>query len=205
MDKSTRTALAMEASIPGAPARAGLLEGCRAGDRGSWHRLFRERADQIYRWEVLLGLSPADAEDAAQEVLAVAARRICDCRTEEGLAAWLFQIARRVAANARRRAWWRKVFWPGRARPEAPEPAFEHSDSRDVELEHAVRATLARLPEAQAAALVLVEVEGYTREEAASALGIRPGTVASRVRLARQAFSRHWQGPPGEQDPRAGR
>ena len=57
-----------------------LLEACKAGDEAAWRRLFQERSGQIYRWAVLLGLGSADAEDASQEVLAIAARRIDTCR-----------------------------------------------------------------------------------------------------------------------------
>ena len=39
---------------------------------------------------------------------------------------------------------------------------------------------------------ILLEIEGMTRDEVASALGLAPGTVASRARLAKKAFKKHW-------------
>lgn len=165
-----------------------LLEACKAGDPAAWERLYRERSAQIYRWSVLLGLQPAEAEDAAQEVLVIASRRIETCRAEEALTSWLFQITRRVVSNQRRNAWWKRAILGERP----PEPAFEHEEGGDVARELAVRDCLARLPRAQAEALILMEVEGFTREEAAKALGVPPGTVASRVRLAKEAFRNSW-------------
>lgn len=166
-----------------------LLDACKAGDERAWERLIRERNAQVYRWAVLLGLKPAEAEDATQEVFAVAARRVETCRSEEALGSWLYQITRRVVANARRTGWWRRAVLG----EDAPQSAFGQSDPADVERELAVRACLDRLPRAQAEALVLMEVEGYTREEVAEFLGIPPGTVASRVRLARESFRKQWE------------
>lgn len=167
-----------------------LLEACKAGDEAAWARLFQERSAQIYRWAILLGLGPAEAEDAAQEVLAIAARRIDTCRAEEALGSWLYQITRRVVSNARRSGWFKRALM-GFERP--VEPAFEHPTQEDAGRELAVRACLEKLPRAQAEVLVLMEVEGHTREEVAQMLGIPPGTVASRMRLAKKAFQAHWE------------
>jgi RNA polymerase sigma-70 factor (ECF subfamily) len=167
----------------------GLLERCKAGDQRAWSELFHARVDQIFRWCVLLGLPRDAAADAAQEVLATAARRIDTCPAESALASWLYQIARRVVANARRNRWWRRVLTSG----EELEPAFESEGTHDAQVELEVRTILAALPAAQAEVLVLMEIEGYTREETAEMLGVPAGTVASRLRLARVAFRKIWE------------
>jgi RNA polymerase sigma-70 factor (ECF subfamily) len=174
-----------------------LLEGCRTGDPAAWRALFTARAGQIYRWAVLQGLSPAEAEDCAQEVLATAARRIGDCRAEEALTSWLYQITRRVAANTRRLAWMKHLVSGSRPL----EPAFDQEESRDLELELSVRGCLERLPKKQAEVLVLLDIEGHTREEAAEMLEVPPGTVASRLRLAREGFRKVWEETQGAQVP----
>ena len=170
-----------------------LLEGCKAGDPAAWRKLFTARAGQVYRWALLQGLSPTEAEDCAQEVLATAARRIADCRAEEALTSWLFQITRRVAANTRRLAWM-KYFVTG-SRP--IEPGLDHEEPQDLELELSVRGCLERLPRKQAEVLVLLDIEGHTREEAAEMLDLPPGTVASRLRLAREGFRKVWEETQG--------
>lgn len=169
----------------------GLFERCRKGDQRAWSQLFHERVDGIYRWCVLLGLNGEQARDAAQEVLATAARRIDTCPAESALGSWLFQITRRVVANARRNRWWKRVLPSS-----GEEPAFEHEVAEDAQRELEVRAVLERLPRAQAEVLVLMEIEGYTREEVAEMLRIPAGTVASRLRLARAAFQREWGDSP---------
>jgi RNA polymerase sigma-70 factor (ECF subfamily) len=167
-----------------------LLEACKAGDEAAWRRLFQERSAQIYRWAVLLGLGSAEAEDAAQEVLAIAARRIDTCRADEAMGSWLYQITRRVVSNARRNGWWKRAFLGSDG---DIEPAFEHETHEDAGRELAVRTCLEKLPRAQSEVLVLMEIEGYTREEVADMLGIPTGTVASRARLAKKAFQTHWE------------
>jgi RNA polymerase sigma-70 factor, ECF subfamily len=166
-----------------------LLAECRAGDERAWQRLYEERAAQIYRWAVLLGLGPGSAEDAAQEVLVIATRRIKTCHSEQALPTWLYQITRRVVANKRRLAWWRKIVL---VEEPALEPAFERSSSGGLEQEVQVRTCLNRMKHKQVELLLLAYVEGFTKEELADTLGIPPGTVASRLRLAKQRFAAIW-------------
>nr|WP_050726982.1 sigma-70 family RNA polymerase sigma factor [Vulgatibacter incomptus] len=166
-----------------------MLQACKAGDPAAWEQLFRKRSAQIYRWAILLGLQPSEAEDAAQEVFMIATRRIETCRAEEAMTSWLFQITRRVVGNVRRSSWFKRSLFGDRP----TEPAFDRQDPVNLSQELAVRQCLAKLPKAQVEALVLLEVDGLTREEIAEALGIPPGTVASRVRLAREAFRKAWE------------
>lgn len=171
-----------------------LLARCRRREEAAWAEVFQAYARTVFRWAVLRGLRPPEAEDAAQDVLATAHRRIESCANARAFNSWLYQITRRTVANARRLAWWRKVF------PSATpiEPAFEGPrPGRETEL--AVRACLAKLPPAQAEVLMLSDVEGYTREEVAEMVGAAPGTVASRIRLGRSAFRKLWaeQAPEG--------
>lgn len=188
-----------DARVPGQPQpenpdadavgeRASLVEGCRQGDETAWRKLFERFARPIYRWAVLLGLPPADAEEAAQEVLVVAARKIDQCRSDEGLKPWLFRITRHVVANARRKVWLRR----GVLSETPPEPAFEPGAHMGREEELAVRKCMKALSHRHREVLILADVEGHTRDEIAAALGIPPGTVASRLRLARTAFRARW-------------
>lgn len=167
-----------------------LLEACKAGEPSAWEKLFQQRNGQIYRWCVFLGLGPTEAEDAAQEVLAVAYRRIETCRADEAMGAWLYEITRRVVSNIRRTGWIKRALL-GTEKELAP--AFEHENTQSAAEELSVRACLEKLPRNQAEVLVLMEIEGHTREEVAEMLGIPAGTVASRARLAKKAFLTHWE------------
>jgi RNA polymerase sigma-70 factor (ECF subfamily) len=54
-----------------------------------------------------------------------------------------------------------------------------------------VRAALAQLPVEQRAALVLVDVQGYSVAEAAAVLGVAEGTVKSRCARGRARLAVH--------------
>ncbi|MGC4119068.1 MAG: RNA polymerase sigma factor [Myxococcales bacterium] len=177
--------------VPQPPPGDSLLARSQAGDRFALEQLLSKNASRVYRWAVLLGLTGPDAEDAAQEILATAARRIAACEAEAALTSWLFQNhpadrrqrpAQRVVqadvqaqgrGGARRRL---RVRDPGR--------------HRDGEL--AVRRCFKTLRPLHAEVLLLGEVEGYTRPEIAQMLGVPEGTVASRLRLAKDAFKKRW-------------
>jgi RNA polymerase sigma-70 factor (ECF subfamily) len=170
-------------------ATLSLLDRCKSGSEAAWEAFFSEWTPQIYRWAVLLGLGASDAEDAAQDVLATAARRIETCECQRAVRSWLFQITRRTVANVRRSRWWRRILPVG----SGLEPAFEHEDQADAELELAIRSCLNLLPPSQVEVLVLIEIEGLTRKEAAELLELPEGTVASRLRQAKTTFKRHWE------------
>lgn len=163
-----------------------LFAACRSGDERAWRRVVQTRVHAVFRWSVMLGLRAPEAEDAAQEVLWRAWKQFHKCRAPRAFDSWLYQITRRVVANMRRLVWLKRVL----PTESPPEPAFVESPTPDIEL--SVRACLDGLSRKQAEVLMLSDVEGYTRDEVAEMLGIPPGTVASRLRLARKAFRAAW-------------
>jgi RNA polymerase sigma-70 factor, ECF subfamily len=146
-------------------------------------------ADFDFVWRNLrrMGLCPADADDASQEVFVVASRRLGDIApgSERG---FLFGIALRVASTQRRRA---------ARRPESLDSASQsHADAgpspEDVCERRSARRTLDEILDEldldQRAVFVLYELEQLSVPEIAELLGIPIGTVASRLRRARAAF-----------------
>lgn len=147
------------------------------------------RADIDFVWRVLrrLGLSPADADDATQQVFLVVSRR----RTE--LAAgkersFLYGTALRIAANVRRGL---------SRRRDVPTDSEPPPDSDQVPADALVERRraralldelLAELPPELARVLVLCEIERCTLAAVAELEGIPAGTAASRLRRARDAF-----------------
>lgn len=145
-------------------------------------------------WRVLrrLGLSASDADDVAQRVMLVVARRIADIEPGHERS-FLYQTAAFLASSERRTQ---------RRRPEDPRPELddESHPTPDPERLLAQRraretldAILVRMPEDLRAAFVLFEIEGLSKAEVAHALGIPEGTAASRLRRAREDFARRAQ------------
>jgi RNA polymerase sigma factor (sigma-70 family) len=123
-----------------------------------------------------------DAEDAFQATFLVLARKAAAVVRREKIAAWLHCIAARTAKEARlraarRRAREERVSMPINVAP--PGDGFPN-DLRDILDEE-----LARLPARHRGALVLCELEGLSRPEAARRLGIPEGTLSSRLSRAK--------------------
>jgi RNA polymerase sigma-70 factor (ECF subfamily) len=150
--------------------------------------MYRELFAFVWRILRRLGVPDEQLEDATQEVFLVAYRRRARYRSRVSPRSWLFGIARRVAADARRRE--RRTrrrlqavsSWAAAARPVR--------ETARQEASHMVRRLLEQLPEPKRMVFILAEVEGMTAPEIADALGIKINTVYSRVRTAREAFLR---------------
>jgi RNA polymerase sigma-70 factor (ECF subfamily) len=144
------------------------------------------REHHAFVWRVLRrsGLSPADADDAAQRVFLVAVARLAtiEARSERG---FLYRTAARVASNARR-SLRRRPDTPGLEDGEEPAPVPAPDDLLDQRrARDLLDRVLSELSEDLRAAFVLFEIEGLRTPEIAEALGIPLGTVASRLRRAR--------------------
>jgi len=143
--------------------------------------------DFVWRTMRYLGIPDADAQDGAQQVMCVLARRL----TEVELGSekpFLFATAVRVAAGLRRSAC---------RRHEAPERDIEAlaaaTPSADELLDQrrahdVLHEVLEAIPVDLRLVFVLYEVEELTSPEIAEMLGIPLGTVASRLRRGRDAF-----------------
>lgn len=159
-----------------------------AGEKGALDLLARAWLPHVYRWCFRLGGSAVDPEDAAHEVLILMCRRIGTLREPESFPSWLLGITRKVLANHRRRAWWRR-WLPGanvQDRPSADGDPHRAAEARQAA--RRVRAALEALEEGHREVLVLVELEERTGAEAAALLDLPVGTVKSRLRAARAAL-----------------
>ena len=124
----------------------------------------------------------ADAEDAFQAVFLVLARRAGELLRLEGLKPWLYGVAVRTAKEARRRSARR------RAREGAPmEESRMASPSEEGQLDllTLLDEEINRLPARLREALMLCELEGFSRQDAARQLGLPEGTLSSRLSRGR--------------------
>jgi RNA polymerase sigma-70 factor (ECF subfamily) len=141
-------------------------------------------------WRLLrrLGVPEGSVEDAAQQVLWVFARRVDDVDPGRERT-FLFGVALRVALSVRRQQRrWREVD-DERSIAELAAPGPDAAQDLDDRRARAVLdRLLASMPLELRAVFVLYELEEMTMAEIASTLEIPPGTVASRLRRARDAF-----------------
>ena len=123
-----------------------------------------------------------DAEDAFQATFLVLVRKAASIASRELLANWLYGVAHQTALKARATAANRR----GRERQvrEMPEPVTTEPDLWN-DLQPLLDQELSRLPDKYRIAIVLCDLEGKTRKEAARQLGVPEGTLAARVARAR--------------------
>ncbi|MCI0705269.1 MAG: RNA polymerase sigma factor, partial [Planctomycetia bacterium] len=126
--------------------------------------------------------NPADADDAFQAAFLVLARKAATIGTRELLAQWLYGVAYNTARKLRQANTRRAT----RERPlsESPEP-HANTPNPHAELLAILDEELGRLPERYRATIVLCDLEGNTRKEAARLMGCPEGTVAGRLARAR--------------------
>jgi RNA polymerase sigma-70 factor (ECF subfamily) len=153
-----------------------------AGDTEAFATLVERHRDRL--WAVALRTlgHPEDAADALQDALISAYRGASGFRGGSAVTTWLHRIVVNACLDLARR----KAVRP--ADPLLLDPASEPA-GRDRVDEHetslAVIAALRTLPAEQAAAVVLVDIEGYPVSEAAAILDVPTGTVKSRCARAR--------------------
>ena len=153
-------------------------------------RIVDEHYDFVWRALRRLGVPEASAEDAAQQVFCVLSQRIGDIPSEKEKS-FLFGTAMRIAKTARRSLARRKELSDDTAMLAAAGSEHDRPDSlleerRDRET---LDELLAAMPPDLLAVFVLHEIEQVTMAESATILELAPGTVASRLRRAREWFS----------------
>ena len=161
---------------------AGLLAAHAAGDEAAFGELVRRHRDRL--WAVALRTlgDREEAADALQDALLSAYRAAGRFRGDSAVTTWLHRIVVNACLDRVRRR---------KARPTVPlpesgpgEPAAPEGYAA-AETALAVRAALDQLPAEQRAALVLLEIQGYSVAEVAAILGVPEGTVKSRCARAR--------------------
>lgn len=163
---------------------AELLAAHVAGDELAFTHLVHRHRDRL--WAVALRTTgdPEEAADALQDALISAYRRADQFRGESAVTTWLHRIVVNAALDRLRR---RSV----RATSPLPEEGGhevlidpnDHLGRREDQL--AIAEALRELPPDQRDAILLVDVEGWSIEDAARQLGVPTGTVKSRCSRGR--------------------
>jgi RNA polymerase sigma-70 factor (ECF subfamily) len=157
-----------------------LVEQARRGDREAFTVLVHQVSDTLYAVAQRILRDPGLAEDALQNALVLAWRRIPKLRDPERFEAWIHRILVHACYDESRRArpWAAQVRVLPMDGPSAPDGSDALAD-RD-ELERAFR----RLSVEQRAVFVLHHYLGLPLVEVAELLGIPAGTARSRLHYA---------------------
>jgi RNA polymerase sigma-70 factor (ECF subfamily) len=157
---------------------AELLAAHVAGDRYAFAELFGRHQRHLHRLARLTTRSPEDAEDALQDAMLSAHRGAGSFRYDAAVGSWLHRIVVNACLDRLRRA---------KAHRTTPlEDVYPVADrTAQVDTAIGVQHALMRLPVEQRAAVVAVDMQGYSIADTARLLGIAEGTVKSRCARAR--------------------
>jgi RNA polymerase sigma-70 factor (ECF subfamily) len=193
------------ASAAGRSSDRTLVERHLWGDPAAFEEIYRAHAEMVYNLALRLSGDPEGALDLSQEVFLRIHRHLPKFRGRSSLKTWIYRVTvnhcrsrlrrrrppiRPLAGEEERLA---GLADPGRG-PE--ERALADDAGRSL------AAALAELPVQYREAVVLRDLEGLEYEEIARVLGVRIGTVRSRIARGRGRL-REVLGaaPPGEEAP----
>ena len=167
---------------------AELLAAHCAGDPDAFTEIVRRHRDRLWAVALRTTGNPEEASDALQDALISAYRRADSFRGDSAVTTWLHRIVVNASLDRlRRRSVRTWVPLPDEGAGESPATLIDDSRLADPraavessETVREVRDALDTLPPDQRAAIVLVDLEGWSVEEAARALDCPVGTVKSR-------------------------
>jgi RNA polymerase sigma factor (sigma-70 family) len=154
----------------------------------SWDEIVREHADRVYRLAYRLAGNQHDAEDLTQETFVRVFRSLASYKpgTFEG---WLHRITTNLFLDmVRRRSRLRMEGLPEDTDRLAGDDPSPEQVWTDTHLDPDLQAALDELAPEFRAAVVLCDVEGLSYEEIGATLGVKLGTVRSRIHRGRQAL-----------------
>src|SRR5580692_9600119 len=164
----------------GSPADHELLRRHVAGDAEAFGELFRRHRDRLWAVALRTVCDPEEAADALQDAMISAFRRAGDFRGDSAVTTWLHRIVVNACLDRLRRRAVRPVTSAGDE--QALEALLAH-DPDPARASDPSRATDVRLD--VDAALVVVDMLGFSVDDAAAILDTSPGTVKSRCARAR--------------------
>ncbi len=183
--------------LPGASDDADdatLMGRAAAGDEGAFTAVVHRWRRRIYAFAARLLGDASLAEDVAQETFAKAYQACARWRPEARVSTWLFTIAKNAALDRTRKGSRAEVSVSAAAGANTtgllgriPDGALTPcSSAQNVELEIAVEAALAGLPETYRLPVVLCSVEGMSYAEAAEVVGVNEKTLSTRLARGRE-------------------
>jgi len=154
----------------------------------TWDEVVREHADRVYRLAYRLTGNAHDAEDLTQETFIRVFRSLASYKpgTFEG---WLHRITTNLFLDmVRRRGRLRMEGLPDDTERLAGDDPSPEEVWGETHMDPDLQAALDELDPTFRVAVVLCDVEGLSYEEIGATLGVKLGTVRSRIHRGRQAL-----------------
>lgn len=170
-------------ATPDAELLGRFVDGC---DGEAFALLVRRHGPMVHGVCRRILRNHADADDAFQATFLVLVRRARAVRPRALLGNWLYGVAYRTALEARRAAAVRRVRERSAAEMRTTSPA---TDSPLPDMRETLDQELEALPDVYRAAVILCDLEGLSRKDAALRLGWSEGTLSGRLSRARSLLA----------------
>ncbi|TMA27953.1 MAG: sigma-70 family RNA polymerase sigma factor [Deltaproteobacteria bacterium] len=199
-----------EGTKPDAAEDRRLVRAAQTGDEQAFRQLVVRYQRRVYQLALGMTKDPDDAMDIAQETFVRVHRYLPTFKGDSSFFTWTYRIAMNLSLDFQRRK--------GRAErvdqlegdeaeieaamdPPSAALAGPQRAALNSELKEKIEEALAGLSENHRAILLLREVEGLSYAELAKVLGIRKGTVMSRLFHARLKMQKKLREYLGEDEP----
>jgi RNA polymerase sigma-70 factor, ECF subfamily len=168
---------------------AGILEGCRRGDRAAFHALFEAYKDRVYAIAYHYSGEEAMARDVTQQVFLKLFTSINQFRQESGFTTWLYRIVANACIDEQRKSRRFVPFSPEMEVVSAAAGTSQEERYHKKQVADRVRSAIADLSPKLRLPILLKYVEGLSYEEIARALNCSIGTVSSRLNRGHKALA----------------
>ncbi|MBI3410864.1 MAG: sigma-70 family RNA polymerase sigma factor [Planctomycetes bacterium] len=169
-----------------------LTDFLRHRDEGAFETIVRRHGGLVMGVCRRVLANTHDAEDAFQATFLVLIRKASSLASPDLLANWLYGVAYNTALKAR--AWTAKRRRREQHLTHLPdtEAAERNADERDLwnDLQPLLDQELSRLPDKYRVPIVLCDLEGKSRRQAAQRIGCPEGTVSGRLARARAMLAK---------------
>jgi RNA polymerase sigma-70 factor (ECF subfamily) len=162
-----------------------IVAGCQKRDRQAQRLLYEHCHERLYRLLVRM-VGQQDAPDLLQQVFLQTFLKIGQFSGHAQFETWVYRLAINECLQFRRRRSRAHYDMPA---DEPVDPSGDHTER--TQQQELMERALAQLAADLRAIFVLREVEGLSYREIAEALGIKEGTVGSRLNQARRQLRKH--------------
>ena len=161
---------------------AELIDRVLAGDPRAERALYDAHVDRVFRLVYRMAGDLDRTQDWVQETFIRAFEKLGDFRGEAALSTWLCSIAMSVSLNGLRKV--KRFRERETSLDDAPAVGFTPREA-DPDLKARLARAIDDLPDGYRAVFVMHDVEGFTHEEIAAALGVQSGTSKAQLFRAR--------------------
>jgi len=169
-----------------------LIKRVLAGDALAERQLYESHVDRVFRLAYRMTGDATQAEDLTQDTFIRAFDRLADYRGESAFGGWLHRVATSVILTALQK----------RKRLQSVESLHEDMSNlpgtgraEDPDLRRTLNRAVSELDDDQRLVFVMHEMEGYSHQEIAAAMGTPVGTAKARLSRARQKLREMLSGP----------